>query len=96
MPAEMLDLLQEILQVGNIRSNSFRIRKICLNTSKVRMWHANFPEAIRFIRGAVVLTEKFGGKTRRDWMFQFILTCILLQSGEPQAALDLHLEVFVA
>jgi tetratricopeptide (TPR) repeat protein len=74
----------------------FEYAKFYLNTGKVRMWQGNFPEAIRFIRRAVVLTEKSGGKTWRYWMFQFILACVLLQSGDLQGALDLHLEVFFA
>lgn len=52
-----------------------------------------YDEAVKSVRHAMYLTEGFTGKGWWYWQFQFTLACILLQSGDVQGALDLHLEV---
>ena len=72
----------------------FEYAKYYHNCGRVRMWQGDYPEAIRLIRRAIELTGKSAGKAWRYWLYQFTLACLLLQSGDLQAALDLHLEVF--
>ncbi|KAK3318119.1 hypothetical protein B0H66DRAFT_516243 [Apodospora peruviana] len=63
------------------------------NNSMVQMARGQFPEAIKSVRHAIHLTEGFSGKQWRYWQFQYTLACILLQAGDLQGALDLHLEI---
>ncbi|KAG4442072.1 hypothetical protein IFR05_002466 [Cadophora sp. M221] len=70
--------------------------KYYINTAKVRMWQGRYSDAIRLARRGVELAEKASGKTWKYFSFQFILAYVLLQSGDLQAAFDLHLEIFQA
>lgn len=57
------------------------------------MWQGNFQDAIRLCYRGVELFEQAVGHTWKVFLSQFILAYILLQSGDLQGALDLHLQI---
>lgn len=74
----------------------FEYAKYYTNTASVRMWQGNYQDAIKLGHRGVELFEKAVGDTWNALLSKFVLAYILLQSGELQAALDLHLQVFGA
>jgi hypothetical protein len=66
------------------------------STGRVRLCQGQYREAIELIRKAAKLIEKPCGKMWRYWAYQFTLACVLLQSGDLQGSLELHLDVFNA
>ncbi|PVH88844.1 hypothetical protein DL98DRAFT_648173 [Cadophora sp. DSE1049] len=74
----------------------FEYGKYYMNTARVRTWQGNYQDAIKLGRRGVELFEKAVGDTWNALLSQFVLAYILLQSGDLQAALDLHLQVFTA
>ena len=74
----------------------FEYAKYHHNMGLVLMSRGKYPEAIKYVRHAIDLIKRFSGKKWRYWQFQFTLACIILQSGDEQAALALHLEILSA
>jgi hypothetical protein len=60
------------------------------------MWEGKMKEAIQSIERCIELTKKFSGQMWQYYRRMFFLACILLQTGDFQAALDRHLEVLTA
>ncbi|KAH7333289.1 hypothetical protein BKA65DRAFT_538964 [Rhexocercosporidium sp. MPI-PUGE-AT-0058] len=79
---------------GSEEQIPFEYAKYYTHTARVKMWH--FQDAIRLCCRGVELLEQAVGHTWTPFLSQFILDYILLQSGDLQGALDLHLQVFTA
>ncbi|KAH8881119.1 hypothetical protein GQ53DRAFT_599373, partial [Thozetella sp. PMI_491] len=66
------------------------------NRAMVMMWQGEHADAIASLRRAIHLAEVFSGKEWLYWQYQFDLGCLLLQSGDKQAALELHITTLSA
>lgn len=84
------------LDWGDESNHPFEHSKFYGNYSVILMWKGQLKEAIKFQETAMALTEKFSGKKGMYYRRSFMLACLLLQSGNFQAALDKHLEVLTA
>ncbi|KAK0613637.1 hypothetical protein B0T14DRAFT_526624 [Immersiella caudata] len=79
---------------GPESENPFENSKFYGNYSAVLLWENKIDEAIEFIERCLSYTEKFtGGKGSQYYRRLFWLGNIVLQSGDYQKALDIHLEV---
>lgn len=76
--------------------NPFENSKYYGNYSVVLMWKGDMKQAIDFQKHSSRLIERFIGRTASYYRKVFMLACVLLQSGDLQGALDLHLEVLSA
>jgi tetratricopeptide (TPR) repeat protein len=71
----------------------FEYSKHYENNGRVNMYRGNYSEAISLFRRGLELSEKALGKTWRYWALQSHIACTMLQSGDLQSALEMHLEV---
>ncbi|KAK0639447.1 hypothetical protein B0T16DRAFT_497542 [Cercophora newfieldiana] len=79
---------------GTEDSNPFENSKFYGNYSAVLLWDGRIEKAIEYINRCLAYTERFTeGKASQYYRRLFWLGNILLQSGDTQAALDIHLEV---
>jgi tetratricopeptide (TPR) repeat protein len=81
---------------GGEPKNPFEFGKYYGNTSILLMAEGKLDEAIWSVKRSIELTEKFSGK---KWMYYrrvFLLACLLLQAGQTQNALEMHLEALSA
>ncbi|KAH6716153.1 P-loop containing nucleoside triphosphate hydrolase protein [Leptodontidium sp. MPI-SDFR-AT-0119] len=78
---------------GSEEQIPFEYAKYYTNIARVKMWQGNFQDAIRLCYRGVELFEQAVGHTWKVFLSQFILAYILLQSGDLQGALDLHLQI---
>jgi tetratricopeptide (TPR) repeat protein len=74
----------------------FEYMKYYFNNARLCMHRGNYLEAINLFRRAIELSEKALGKTWFYLLVQFNLACTMLQAGDLQSALDMHLKVFAA
>lgn len=81
------------LEWGPESENPFENSKYYGNYSIVLMWRGEMAKAVEYQRRAVTLTEDFTGKKASYYRKVFMLACVLLQAGDLQDALDLHVEV---
>ncbi|CAD6453997.1 e5498df8-1fed-48ea-8e93-0b1bd6b106a1 [Sclerotinia trifoliorum] len=75
---------------GNEQTHALEYAKYYHNMAYVRMYEGKYKDAIDLAQKGVDLVEP--GTARYCW-FQYDLACIILQSGNPQQALELHLNV---
>ncbi|KAJ8071671.1 hypothetical protein OCU04_001990 [Sclerotinia nivalis] len=75
---------------GNKQTHAFEYAKHYHNMAYIRMYEGKYKNAIDLAQKGVSLVEP--GTARYCW-FQYDLACIILQSGNLQQALELHLNV---
>jgi len=81
---------------GSEEEIPFEYSKYYYNAGIVRMWQGRLDEAIQFLQRSVRLAKAYCGEEGQYWDNQFTLACVILQSGDVQKALDLHLEILSA
>lgn len=81
---------------GGEPNNPWEFGKYYGNTSILLMAEGKLDEAIWSVRRSMELTEKFSGKKFQYYRRVFLLACVLLQAGQVQEALDMHLEALSA
>ncbi|KAI1845649.1 hypothetical protein JX266_008260 [Neoarthrinium moseri] len=87
---------EQYLVWGPENENPFENSKYYGNYSLILMWAGEMETSIKFQDHAMKLTERFLGKKAMYYRRMFMLACILLQSGDLQGALDMHLETLKA
>ena len=90
------DCLKQYRVWGTEKEIPFEYSKYYYNTGIVRMWQNRMDEAIQFLQRSVQLAKEYSGEEGQYWDNQFTLACVILQSGDVQKALDLHLETLSA
>ncbi|KAJ9157548.1 Transcriptional xre family [Pleurostoma richardsiae] len=88
--------LQQYRSWGSEKEIPFEYSKYYYNTGIVRMCQGRLDEAIRFLQRSVDLAKEYRGEEGQYWDNQFTLACVILQSGDVQRALDLHLQTLSA
>lgn len=82
---------------GPESENPFEYSKYWGNNSMYLMSQGKLAEAIDSMKHCMVLTKKFtGGKKHQYYRRVFMLACLLVQAGQLQDALELHLETLQA
>ncbi|KAH8682294.1 hypothetical protein BX600DRAFT_448189 [Xylariales sp. PMI_506] len=92
----MQDCHDRYLVWGPEEENPFENSKFYGNYSIVYLWRGDFAEAIAYQEKSIQLTETFSGRKAMFYRRVFWFGCILLQTGNVQAALEKHLEVLTA
>ncbi|EFX01952.1 nb-arc and tpr domain containing protein [Grosmannia clavigera kw1407] len=81
---------------GSEKDNPFEYSKYYGNYSVILMWQGKTQEAIDSMKRCMEYTEKFSGRKAQYYRRQFMLACLLLQHGDEQGALDMHLTTLKA
>ncbi|KAI0127980.1 hypothetical protein BJ170DRAFT_397576 [Xylariales sp. AK1849] len=87
---------ERYLTWGTEEEIPFEYSKYYKNTGMVLMWQGKMSEATKSIERSVELIEKASGQAWQYWGYQFIRACVLLQAGDVQGALELHLKTLSA
>jgi tetratricopeptide (TPR) repeat protein len=72
----------------------FEYSKHYYNNARLCMHRGRYSEAVRLFWKGMELGERALGKTWFYWNVQFTLACTMLQMGEAQSALEIHLKGF--
>ncbi|KAH8746034.1 hypothetical protein BGZ57DRAFT_777998 [Hyaloscypha finlandica] len=88
------DCYKKYCEWGTENDLPFEYSKHCYNNARLCMHRGSYSEAINLFRKGMELSERALGKTWFYWDLQFALACTMLQSGEAQSALEIHLKGF--